>query len=95
VSPSPPNTTITLYVDPTLKGSGITREHDQYRSGAWVAILQRGRVVVHLRMTEASTREEAEATLRQHLGMPRRTIDWQPTSPAQKAWTARVRVTAL
>lgn len=91
MSPAP-NTTITLYVDPTLKGAGIRRDDGDYRPGCWVALIARrsGGAVRHvesLRLTQAVKRSDAEVAVRQHLGIPRRTLKFLPTSSDEKAWT--------
>lgn len=80
-------TTITLYVDPERKGSGLRRVRDTYVPGCWVAIIRRPLHATHLALTEARTREDAERMVRDHLHIPRRRLEWHPTSVGGRAWT--------
>jgi hypothetical protein len=92
VSPSPPNTTITLFVDHDLKGRADGDCSLVALPGCWVALVKTADGVRRHVFAEASDRTTAVAMLRERLNIPRRPLNWKPTSPAETAWTVSIRV---
>jgi hypothetical protein len=90
VSPSPPNTTITLYVDPNIKGQAAD-VGEVYLYGSWVALIHRpeqSRVEQKV-LADVADRAAAEHEVKKHLEITKRRLTWERRGTA---WVAKTRL---